>query len=450
MITVGLDIGTTSVKALAADDDGKVLARARVPHAVRTPFDGAFEHDVDHAWRANVVEALRQVAQGLDVDAVNVAAMVPSLGAVGEAGDAVGPGLLYGDVRGEVADRDVTQPGNVGEVLAFLAWHAQRTPDARGYWPAQAVANHALTGSGAVGPMVAITAYPLFDFEKWDPDLVATAGTTADRLPAIAASPGRVRDGLPAAGAHVAGGTIDALGEQVVAGADDDGDVLVLCGTTLITWGVLPEQGDAPGLWSIPHTAPGKWLIGGPSNAGGLFLERIRAWAGHGAAAHAHEIGPDSLPVWLPYIRGERTPLHRTDLRSSVHDLGLGHGPEHVLRAAYEAAGFVVRRHLELGAAAGLEPRRIVASGGGTCVEPWVRALADCTGLPVDVVAVPEGGALGAAFDARCQAGSGESLTDARRWARTARTVEPDAAWVDAAARRYERFRALTDAAVAG
>jgi xylulokinase len=447
VITVGIDIGTTSVKAIAADDDGNVLARARVPHAIGMPFDGAFEHDVDIAWRVNVIEALGQVAQGLRVDAVNVAAMVPSLGSVAADGSAVGPGLLYGDARGEVPDRDTTQPGNVGEVLAFLAWQAAHNPDATGYWPAQAVANYALAGRGIVSPIVAITAYPLFDFERWDADLVASAGTTADRLPEIAADAGQVRDG-PAAGAHVGGGTIDALGEQVVAGADDDGDVLVLCGTTLITWGVLPEQKDAPGLWSVPHTAPGKWLIGGPSNAGGLFLERVRAWAGHGAAVHAHDVAPGSLPVWLPYIRGERTPLHRTDLRASLHDLAVGHGPEHVLRAAYEAAGFVVRRHIELGAAAGLAPSRIVASGGGTCVEPWVRALADCTGLPVDVVAVPEGGALGTAFDARCQAGSGETMTDGRRWARTARTVEPDPAWVEAAAGRYERFCTLTAAAV--
>ncbi len=71
-----------------------------------------------------------------------------------------------------------------------------------------------------------------------------------------------------------------------------------------------------------------------------------------------------------------------------------------------------------------------------------MRALADCTGLPVDVAAVPEGAALGSAFIARCVAGSEASMTDAARWARTARTVEPDPAWVAAADERYHRFRA--------
>nr|MBA2283451.1 xylulose kinase [Acidimicrobiia bacterium] len=113
-VTVGIDIGTTSVKAVAADDDGNVLARARVPHPIVSPFPGAFEHDIDQAWRANVGEALRQVARPLrePVLAVNVAAMVPSLGAVRADGTAAGPGLLYGDRRGRRDDHGSSQPGD--------------------------------------------------------------------------------------------------------------------------------------------------------------------------------------------------------------------------------------------------------------------------------------------------------------------------------------------------
>ena len=61
-VTVGLDIGTTAVKAVAADADGTVLARARVPHDLRTPEPGSFEHDVDRAWRDGVLGALGAVA----------------------------------------------------------------------------------------------------------------------------------------------------------------------------------------------------------------------------------------------------------------------------------------------------------------------------------------------------------------------------------------------------
>lgn len=446
-VTVGIDIGTTSVKAVAAAADGTVLARARVPHEVRTPDAGAFEHDVDQAWRAGVLGALGQVTGGLDVAAVNVSAMVPSLGAVAADGTAAGPGLLYGDRRGERAGHDTSRPGDSGELLAFLAWHARSSAGAAGFWPAQAVANHALTGRGAIDTTTAMTAHPLFDFVGWDERLAAEAGVTPGQLPAIVPGVdpvGQVREGLPGAGALVGGGTIDALAEQVVAGADRSGDVLVLCGTTLITWGVLDDWQEVAGLWTIPHTAAGRSLVGGPSNAGGLFLESARRWLGDDAAAGVDDVGPDDLPVWLPYVRGERTPLHRRDLRASVDGVALHHSPAHLLRAAYEAAGFVVRHHLDLARAAGLTPRRIVATGGGTQVPVWMRSLADCTGLPVDVAAVPEGAALGSAFVARCVAGLEASMTDAARWARTAHTVEPEPAWVDAAEERYRRFRSRT------
>jgi xylulokinase len=74
-------------------------------------------------------------------------------------------------------------------------------------------------------------------------------------------------------------------------------------------------------------------------------------------------------------------------------------------------------------------------------VAPWVQALADCTGLPVDVVAVPEGGALGSAWLARMAAGLETNEADAARWARTDTRVAPRPAWVEAADARYRVFR---------
>ncbi len=458
-VTVGLDIGTTSVKAVAMNGDGDVLARMRIPHDVHTPAAGLFEHDINQAWREGIVAALASVAEGLEVAAVNVAAMVPSLGAVDAEGRGLGPGLLYGDARGERAGPDTNQPGDSGELLAFLAWQAKTHPDAAGYWPAQAVANHALSGVGAIDSSTAMTAHPLHDYTDWDAALTKEAGASVDQLPTIVAgygSVGPVLDGLPAAGALVGPGTIDAFGEQLVAGADALGDVLVLCGTTLITWGVIDQDATvdgqtsasgAGGLWTIPHSARGKLLVGGPSNAGGLFLERAKRWVGADVEAAAH-LDPLDLPIWLPYVRGERTPLHRRDLRASINGLALHHGPEHLLRAAYEASAFVVRHHIDLARDAGLSPTRVVATGGGTRDALWMRALADCTGLPVDVAANPEGAAVGSAFMARCVAGLERSTRDASRWARTAHTVEPDRDWSDAANQRYARFRQLSAEAV--
>src|SRR4051794_30518408 len=400
------------------------------------------EHDIDGAWRAGVVEAFAQVAPGHDVKAANVAAMVPSLGAVRADGTGAGPGLLYGDERGRRPGQEISAaPGDSGELVAFLGWLAEHCPDAAGFWPAQAAANHALCGRGAIDSTTAVTAYPLFDFVGWDAERAAAAGVAdTTMLPEVVSGVEPVGT-ITGTDALLGGGTIDALGEQLVAGADDDGDVLVICGTTLITWAVMDDYVELPGGgWTTPHTAAGKSLFGGPSNAGGLFLNWARALAGEGGDDAA--VDPGRVPVWLPYVRGERTPLHRSDLRARLCDLDLTHGPAEVRRAAYEAAAFVVRHHLDL-CADRVAPRRIVATGGGVRVEQWVQCLADGTGLPVDVVAVPEGGALGAAFLARLAAGLETSLADASRWAQTSHRVEPRPAWAAPVADRYQRFLQL-------
>lgn len=444
-VTVGLDIGTTSVKAVAVNGEGTVLARARVPHGVHTPGPGLFEHEVDVAWRANVLAALAAVSEGVEVAAVNVSAMVPSLAPVDAAGRALGPGLLYGDARGAREVVDPSQAGDSGELLAFLKWHATRSAAAAGFWPAQAVANHALCGVGAIDSATAMTAHPLHNYVEWDEALAKEAGASVAQLPTIV--PGFVPAGETPSGALVGGGTIDAFGEQLCAGGDNTGDVLVLCGTTLITWGTIDDEAYAPGLWTIPHSARGKLMVGGPSNAGGLWLERAKRWTGYVDPGAVLAVDVTDLPVWLPYVRGERTPLHRRDLRAQLFDAGLQHGPEHVMRAAYEATAFVVKHHIDLGVQhAGLAPARIVATGGGTQDAVWMRALADVTGLPVHVAANPEGAALGSAFIARCVAGLERNTRDASRWARTARIVDPDGSVAAPIAERYERFRALTAA----
>jgi xylulokinase len=335
-------------------------------------------------------------------------------------------------------------PSESGEFLGFLRWHAAEHPEAAGYWPAQAVANHTLAGVGAIDSTTAMTAVPVFDYVGWDAAVCADAGARPDQLPQVSSGPVAIGEIPRSGGAVLGGGTIDALGEQWVAGANDDGDVLVICGATLITWAVVPEWVEVDGLWTVPHTAPGKCLIGGPSNAGGLFIDWTRALLGRDrntGVPYAPGVEPTDVPVWAPYLKGERTPLHDPDRRAELVGVSVTHGPAEVWRAAYEATGFVVRHHLDL---AGIDAQRLVVTGGGSRSAAWTQALADATGVPVDVVAVAEGAALGAAFLARVTAGLEARPEDGTRWARIDRRVEPDPAWHDAIQPRYERFRELS------
>jgi xylulokinase len=433
-VTIGIDIGTTAVKAVAADEDGQLTARVRIPHRLKVPAPNQLEHDADEAWRRGPIQALAELHRP-DATAVAVTAMVPSMTAVDDEGRPLTPGLLYGDVRGRAA----TGPDATflsGEAVEFLRWTVRQAPAARGYWPAAAVANHALAGEAVIDNSTASTAYPLFDGNGWSESVCADCGTAPDAMPRVGTTGvavGQVR-GTDAA---LATGAVDAVCEQIVAGADQDGDVLVLCGTTLIVWVTTGEFREVPGLWTLPHTAAGKFQIGGPSNAGGLFLGWVDRLVGPGG-----EADPGRVPVWSPYPRGERVPLHDPDRRGVLDGLNLTHDGASVRRAAFEASGFVVRQIIER---SGTRATRIVATGGGTRVAAWMQAIADVTGLPVSVSGVAEGAALGAAFLGRMAAGLESTVSDAARWASVDRIVEPDPSWAAPVEDRYARFLELAE-----
>jgi xylulokinase len=443
-VTIGIDVGTTAVKAVVADENGRVTARVRIPHRLRVPAPDRLEHDADEAWRQGPLTALDQLAlpPKTKPKAVAVAAMVPSMTAVDSAGRPITPGLLYGDARGRgvsAADqRELPLPA-VGEAAEMLRWTAAHAPEAAGYWPAAAVANYALAGEAVIDSATAITSLPLFDGNGWNPKACADCGVTVDGMPRVesfATAAGQVhgRDMVLATGA------VDALCEQFVAGADRAGDVLVLCGTTLIVWTTISGSRQVPGLWTIPHMVAGMSKIGGASNAGGLFLDWVDRLVARGDPGDLQNLDPGRVPVWSPYIRGERTPFHDPDRRAMLDGLNLTHDAASVRRAAYEASGFVVRQLIEL---SGEPVARIVAAGGGTRVQPWMQAIADVTGRPVEVSAVSEGAALGAAFLARMAVGLETTIIDGARWAGVDCVVDPQPGWAGAVADRYARFLEL-------
>ncbi|MCU1373758.1 MAG: xylB [Actinomycetia bacterium] len=426
-VCVGIDIGTSSVKAVAVDPDGEVVSRVRIPHRLHVPAADRMEHDPTQAWRRGPRRALAGLHLDRSPRALSVAAMVPSFTAVDGRGRPLGPGLLYGDDRGR------TGSGG-GEAAGFLRWLAGEHPGAAAYWPAQAVANHALGGVGAIDGGTAFSTFPLFGLSGWDVDVLKAAGVDAQQLPLV------VGNGEPigvVGDAVLGASSVDAMAEQLVAGATGPGDVLVICGTTLIVWANVDHDRAVEGLMSIPSLSPGRpAVLGGASNAGGLFLD----WASRLFARGHRPARPDHVPVLLPYVRGERTPYDDSTLRASVHGLGLTHDAAAARRGAFEASGFAARHLLDL---TGVTGRRIVATGGGTRSPEWMQALADATGLPVDVAAVPEGAALGAAWFARMAAGLEASADDAQRWARTSHRVEPHPDWVGPVADRYQAYRAL-------
>jgi xylulokinase len=310
---------------------------------------------------------------------------------------------------------------------------------------------HSLCREAAVDEIAGLVAIPLFNGEGWDPGELTLAGATNSQMPrvvSIGEFAGTCTGVDPALdGRGVVGGTLDAFCEQIVAGADATGDVLVILGATLITWAVVDGWPEVPGLWTVPHTGAGKSMVGGPSNAGGIF----RDWASRVLRQPGELEVPDinDVPVWLPYIRGERVPHHDPNRTAVADGLRVTQGPASLWRGIHEATGFAIRHQLDLaGVTEGTN--RIVLAGGGSRVHGWVQAIADATGVEVHLGASPHGGALGAAFTARMAAEPGVDLAAAATWASTSEIVRPDPMWADAVEGRYHRFRELVDSTGSG
>lgn len=452
--TIGVDVGTTSVKAVAVDARGTVVARTRVPHRVGTPTVDLLEHDAARAWRRGPRRAFAAVSSELEgpAAAVVVTSMVPSMTAVDRRGIPKLPGLLYGDARagetGPDGDRGARPDDNGGEWdegRRMLGWAVSELPGAAGYWPCQAVATNALAGIPAVDSATATSFGRLFARGRWDRAALAEFGLE-ERQVSLVGPMGKAMGMVPKTATAVGGGSVDAFCEQIVAGANRPGDVLAIFGATLVVWLVTEKWTEVPGLTTFPSTEPGQILIGGASNAGALFADwvrsAVRSPTRDRSAETVDRVGEsERIPIWLPYLRGERTPFHDPRLRASLHGLEISQGPGSILRAAHEASGFVIRRIVER---SGGEARRIVAAGGGSRSVAWMQAVADATGLPVDTVAVSEGAALGAAYVARMAAGLETSLGAAGGWARVGRRIDPDPRWAVAAAGRFARFEELS------
>jgi xylulokinase len=457
--TIGLDVGTTSVKAVAVDARGKVVARARVPHQVGSPTADHLEHDAVRAWRRGPRRGYSVVAAALEGPpaGVVVTSMVPSITAVDRRGVPQLPGLLYGDVRARRLGPDGAPDfgpqdhgGERDEGARMLSWAVGQQPGAFGYWPCQAVATYALCRVPAVDSATSSTFGELHAGGRWDTAALAALGVTEKQLSVVTplGSPAGTMAGTPT---KVGGGSIDAFCEQIVAGADKPGDVLAIFGATLVVWVVTEDWVEVPGLSTFPGTSPGQVIVAGASNAGALFVDWAQSLAGHpgrarpnrtaAAAVAGDRVGdPHQVPVWLPYLRGERSPFYDPGLRASLHGLDITHDSASLVRASYEASGYVIRRIVKR---SGVSARRIVAAGGGSRSVPWMQAVADAAGLPVDTVAVGEGAALGASFLARMAAGLESDFAVASTWAAPGRRIDPDQAWAAAASERFAEFEAL-------
>ena len=429
---LGLDLGTTEVKAGLVGLDGRLLGLARSGYTLEIAGGHGWAEQDPGAWWSAVVGAVRALhaVEGVEVVAIGVDGHGPTLAAVDARGEATRPAITFLDTRAAVeADDLAAATGLRGWVLGGLPaalWVERNEPDV-----AAATRWYLATWEWLAFRLTGLAAAPLVpDQVVADPAIVASIGVPTDRLPPFAHTGAIVGELTSAAadalglrpGIPVAGGTVDAFASYLGAGLLEPGDAYDPGGSAG-GFGVYWDRPvKVPGAFVTPAPLAGRYSVGAAMAATGRALEWYRDSILGGtiatdallAEAAATPPGADGL-VFLPYLAGERSPIWDPEARGVLAGLTLAHGRGHVARAIVEASALAIRHVAGPMLAAGVQVTEMRVCGGPARSAFWNGVKADVTGFTVAVPAVLEAAVLGSAICGAVAIGAHPDLPTAIR-----------------------------------
>ncbi len=461
---IGIDVGTSAVKALAVSEDGEVLARREVPYPLSTPRPGWSEQNPDDWWKATK-EALDGLAD--DVAGIGLSGQMHGLVTLDDAEKVIRPAILWNDQRtgAECAeieervgfDRLVSLTGNralTGFTAPKLLWLRRHEPEAYGriahvllpkdYVRLRLTGERAIDVADASGTLLLDVAH-----RRWSDEVVDALELDAGWLPPVLESPevsGRTPRGVP-----VAAGAGDQAAGALGVGVDRPGPLSVALGTSGVVFAALPEFAAEPQarVHVFCHAVPRAWHAMGVMLSAAGSLAWLRGITGGEFAelvdeAARWEPGAEGL-TFLPYLTGERTPHADPDARGAFTGLSIRHDRGALVRAVLEGVACGLRDSLDLVAGLGSDaPERGRASGGGARSELWLKIVASVLELPLERIAVEEGAAYGAALLGGVAGGMWADVHEAvAACVRTRDLVEPVPEWVEPYRELVERYRAL-------
>ncbi len=474
--TLGLDLGTSSAKAVVVDTGGGVLAQASAGYTVTSTAPGYAESEPAHWWSAVTACAREAVhAAGARPSAIGLSGQMHGLVLASADGGALRPALLWADSRATGSLRayrllgsgalarlaNPLAPGMTGPMLMWIAKNEPRTyTEARWALQPKDWLRARLTGEIHAEPSDA-SATLLYDVmgDRWDLEVVGAlgleAGLLAPLLPSAGAPAGHLVTeaatnlGLPA-GILVAAGAADTAAAALGSGIGP-GDIQLTVGTgaQVIRPLAAPVSRADAGVNLYRSATPDGWYHMGATLSAGLSLNWVReimnaTW--EELYASADHSGQAHDPIFVPHLSGERTPYSDPALRGSWTGLSLADDRASLLRSALEGTAFSIRDALDA-LLADERPPRLRLAGGGTLAAGWRQLLADVLGLPLYAVDVPAASGRGAALLGARAAGLLSFADIGGPLAPPARLVaEPDPTMAAFHAERHARFRQIVSA----
>jgi xylulokinase len=445
---LGIDVGTTGVKAVRISETGEVLARAEEEYPLSIPQSGWAEQDPEDWWRAT-----ERVLE--DDGPLGFSGQMHGLVLLDADGQVLRPAILWNDQRtgAECAEieetiglaRLIELTGNralPGFTAPKLLWVRKHEPDVwsrvahvllpKDYVRFRLSGEHAIDAADASGTL-------LFDVARreWSREVCEALEIPIEWLPRVAES-----TEIAGAGDQQAG----ALGVGVVG----PGPLSVVLGTSGVVFAALEGYRADPQarVHVFCHAVPDTWEAMGVMLSAAGSLRWLRDAVGGSydelvGEAERWPAGTEGL-TFLPYLQGERTPHADPDARGSFTGLSLRHDRGALVRAVLEGVAYGLRDSLELLRELGVEPTVGRVSGGGARSELWLRIVSSALGIPLERTAVEEGAAYGAALLGGVATGVFADAHEAvSACVRVRDAVEPDAEWQRVYEEGYARFRSL-------
>ena len=480
---LGLDISTTSSKALLIDEKGEVVSVASSPHTLQTPKPLWSEQNPNQWWDA-VSASIRSVIEkakigGDQVTAIGLTGQMHGLVLLDESGEVLRPAILWNDQRTQAQCDEIHQrfgkdhfiqiTGNValtGFTAPKILWVQQNEPEVyakarhillpKDYVRFKLTGEYALDKADGAGTV-------LFDLKSrtWSAEILEKLNINPAWMPRTFEGPdftGHVTSqaakatGL-IAGIPVAAGGGDQAAQAVGVGAVEPGVVALTVGTSGVVFAPTPSALVEPEgrLHSFCHALPGMWHFMGVMLSAAGSLQWYRDALAPNLAfddllneAELVPAGSDDLQ-FLPYLSGERTPYPDPLARGAFIGLTIRHGRGHMTRSILEGVSFGLKDSFTLIQNAGLgEIKQVRASGGGTKSKLWRQILASVLGAELVTVNTTEGAAYGAALLAGVGAGVWTDVPSACKEAIkiTGKTI-PDPAQVETYHKSYQLYRDL-------
>jgi xylulokinase len=489
---LGIDLGTSSVKAILIDEEGRMIGSETVGYPLEQPFPGWAEQDPQVWWDATV-QALDNLFKksGVDsrrIEGIGLSGQMHGSVFLDDHKQVLRPAILWCDQRTaeecrwiernvgpEKWNRWVANRPLTGFTAPKILWVKKHEPgiyrQIRHVLLPKDFIRFKLTGELATEVSDA-SGTLLFDVVRrtWSKEMLDALDIPADWMPAVyeshvssavitpeIAERFGMKKGVP-----VVGGGGDNAAGAVGTGVVKTGSVLVSLGTS----GVVFAHSDQPlvdpenRLHSFCHAVDGKWHTMGVILSAAECLKWWRTSVGQLEEQIAKQSGfsvydvmceaADSVPpgsnglLFLPYLMGERTPYADPDARGAFIGLTLRHDKAAMTRAVLEGVTFALRDSLEIMKQMQIPLSEIRVTGGGAKSKVWRQIIADIMGMEVVSLAVDEGPAYGAALLAGVGAGLYPTIVDAcERFIRTEDRILPNAERHQRYNEYYEIYRQM-------